>query len=74
MSRVLLLSIDEGEVVTKCLAAKVRISAIEALPSGGTRLVCMSVDGADRMRRKLKPKLIAGAVSRHLYRPGMPPL
>lgn len=74
MSRVLLLSIDEGEVVTKCLAAKVSISAIEALPSGGTRLVCMSVDGADRMRRRLKPKLIAGAVSRHLYRPGMPPL
>ncbi len=74
MTRVLHLTLDEGEVVTRCLTAKVGISAIESLPSGGTRLTCMSVDGAAQMRRKLKSELIAGPVTRTLYRPGMPPL
>ena len=74
MSRVLLVSLDEGEVVARCLAAKVSISAIEGLPSGGTRLVCMSVDGAMHMRRKLKSKILPGTVVRATYRPGMPPL
>ncbi len=74
MSRVLNLNLDEGEVVTRCHSAEVGISAIESLPSGGTRLICMSADGAERMRKKLKSKLIAGRVTRELYRPGMPPL
>jgi hypothetical protein len=74
MSRVLMVTLDEGEVVASCLAAKVGISVIEGLPGGGTRLVCASIDGADRMRRKLKRQLISGSVVRSLYRPGMPPL
>jgi hypothetical protein len=74
MTRVLHLKLDEGEVVTRCLSAKVGISAIETLPSGGTRLICMSVSGAAQMRRKLKSELIPGPVTRSLYRPGMPPL
>lgn len=74
MSRVLLVSLNEGEVVARCAAAKVGISAVEVLPTGGTRLVCMSTDGATLMRKKLKSQLIAGHVTRHLYRPGTPPL
>lgn len=74
MSRVLHLAIDEGEVVARCLSAKVEISAIESLPAGGTRLVCMSVVGAQKMRRRLKRELIPGRVTRELYRPGSPPL
>jgi hypothetical protein len=74
MTRVLHLKLDEGEVVTRCLSANVGISAIESLPSGGTRLICMSVDGAAQMRKKLKSQLIAGTVTRHLYRPRRPPL
>ena len=74
MTRVLHLKLDEGDVVSRCLAAKVGISAIESLPSGGTRLTCMSVDGAAQMRKKLKSQLIAGSVTRELYRPGRPPL
>jgi hypothetical protein len=74
MSRVLHLKLHEGDVVSRCLAAKVGISAIESLPSGGTRLTCMSVDGAEQMRKKLKSQLIAGAVVRELFRPGRPPL
>jgi hypothetical protein len=74
MTRVLLVSLDEGEVVARCLAANVSISAIERLPSGGTRFVCASVDGAKYMRKKLKSQILPGTVARASYRPGMPPL
>jgi hypothetical protein len=74
MSRVLMVDLDEGDVVARCLAAKVSISAIEGLPSGGTRLVCMSADGAAQMRKKLKSQILRGTVARATYRPGMPPL
>ena len=58
MSREIYLNVTEGFVVSQCLAEKVGISTIATLPCGGTRLVCMSVDGADRMRRKLKKNLM----------------
>lgn len=74
MSRVLHVAIDESEVLARCLAANVGVSAIEPLSSGGTRLVCMSSDGAQTMRRKLKRELIAGQVTREAYRPGVAPL
>jgi hypothetical protein len=74
VSRVLHVAIDEGEVVARCLSAKVEISAIEGLPAGGTRLVCMSTDGAAKMRRRLKRDLIDGPVTRSLHRLGTPPL
>jgi hypothetical protein len=69
MSRELFLTLDEGDVVSRCLREKVGISAIERLPSGGTRLVCMSVDGAAHMFRKLKDHLIKGRVDRQKHRP-----
>jgi len=72
MSRVLFVSLDEGEVVSRCLAAKVGISAIEHLPAGGTRVVCMSSDGAATMRKKLKSNLISTGVARQSHRPDTP--
>jgi hypothetical protein len=72
MSRALLLKMDESAVIARCLAEKVGVSAIERLPKGGVRLVCMSVDGAARIRRKLKAQLIAGEVSRERIRPRSP--
>ena len=69
MSRELFVTLDEGAVVNHCLKEKVGISAIERLPAGGVRLVCMSVDGAATMFRKLKPYLIQGAVTRQQHRP-----
>ena len=74
MSRALFVALDEGEVVSRCLAANVGISAIEGLPSGGTRLVCMSVHGAEVMRKKLKSVLIPEQTLRSAYRPRVPPL
>jgi hypothetical protein len=72
MSRVLLVALEEGEVVAKCLAAKVGISALERLPGGGVRLVCMSTDGAAQMSRKLKRNLIDGEVVWQRHRPASP--
>lgn len=72
MSRELFVSLDEADVVSRCLAEKVGISAIERLPAGGTRLVCMSGHGASVMTRKLKSHLITEAVIRQRHRPTRP--
>jgi hypothetical protein len=72
MSRALHLSLDEGAVITRCLTEKVGVSAIERLPQGGVRLVCMSSDGAALIRRKLKAHLITGEVARQRHRPTSP--
>jgi hypothetical protein len=69
MSRVVHLSLDEGVVVIRCLSEKVGISAIERLPAGGVRLVCMSSDGAALIRRKLKAYVIGDDVRRERRRP-----
>lgn len=72
MSRAMNLTLSEGEVLAVCQTAKVGVSAIETLPQGGVRLVCMSMDGADTMRRKLKTRLIQGEVVRARHRPRQP--
>ena len=72
MSRVLFLSLDEGQVVTRCLSEKVGISAIERLSGGGVRLVCKSGDDAVMMRRKLKPHLMDDTATRERHRPATP--
>jgi hypothetical protein len=40
MSRAVLLSLDEGQMIAQCLKANVGVSAIEGLIGGGVRLVC----------------------------------
>jgi hypothetical protein len=72
MSRALFVSLDEGQVVTRCLAEKVGISAIERLPGGGVRLVCMSSEGAGVMARKLKQHLMRETPIREKFRPISP--
>jgi hypothetical protein len=64
------LDLTEGFVVAQCLEEDVGISAITKLPGGGTRLVCMSVDGADTMRRKLKKNLMKDDAARERHGPG----
>ena len=60
MTRVVLLSMNESEVIARCHDAKVGVSAIERLTTGGVRLVCMSVEGAGTIRSKLKTHIIKG--------------
>ena len=60
----------EAEVKQICLSQGVSISAIEPLPSGGTRLICTTPAGAEEMRLRLHGHIIDGAVTRHrFYRP-----
>ena len=69
MSRMLLLSMTEREALAKCAEAKIGVSAIEPLQSGGVRLVCMSSAGAETLRKTLKKQLISGEVVRERHRP-----
>ena len=72
MSRMLLLSMSERDAVAKCADANVGVSAIEKLTSGGVRLVCMSGNGAELIRKKLKSHLIKGEAVRERHRPRTP--
>ena len=72
MSREILVAMSEADVVAKCRTAKVGISAIERIPAGGVRLVCMSTSGAETMRKTFKSHLIQGTVVREKQRPDRP--
>lgn len=64
ITRALNIALDEAEVIRRCTIEQVCISAIEPLRSGGTHLVCKTIEGADHMRTKLGDKLILGPVDR----------
>jgi hypothetical protein len=66
------LNLTLSEATARCQSESVGISAIEALPTGGVRLVCMSSEGADTIRAKCKSKLISGEVVRERHRPTRP--
>lgn len=72
MSRAINLSLGEEDVLAQCATKQVGVSAIEPLPRGGVRLVCMSSYGADLMRRLLKAYIIHRDVTRERYRPTRP--
>jgi hypothetical protein len=72
MSRAINLSMGEAEVLARCVSESVGVSAIERLPQGGVRLVCMSGHGAELIRRKLKSYIIKGEVTRERHRPTRP--
>ncbi|HET9355126.1 MAG TPA: hypothetical protein VFO42_03060 [Sphingomicrobium sp.] len=72
MSRVLLLNMSATTATTECAKLGVGISAIEALTSGGVRLVTMSVDDAEKARKKFNSKLLKGEVMRTRHRPTRP--
>lgn len=72
MNRVLLLNMSAATATSECEKLGVGISALEALISGGVRLVCMSVEGAETARKKLHGKLIKGEAVRSRHRPTRP--
>lgn len=69
MSRVLLLKLTMQEAQAHCDRMKIGVSALEPLVTGGVRLVCMSISGAEEARAKLSSKLIKGEVVRVSHRP-----
>jgi hypothetical protein len=72
VSRALNLSLTTAQVDHHCRENGVAISALEALPDGGARLVCMSNYGAAQIRSKLKGHVIEGEVRRVQFRPTKP--
>jgi hypothetical protein len=71
MSRALNVTSLVTEVEALCKRHAIDISTIEALPAGGTRVVLLNPQGADRMRELLKNKMITAPVVRsslHLAR------
>ena len=58
------LKLSEAQVREQCVTSRVSISAIEPLPSGGTHLVCTTIEGADEMRLKMGSHIIEGRVRR----------
>ena len=72
MSRVLLLNMSAQAATDECAKQNIGVSALENLPAGGVRLVTMSSDGAEKLRAKLKSKLLKGEVIRARHRPTRP--
>ena len=70
MSRAVFLNMSEKAIVLHCESEMIGISAITALPAGGTRLVCMSKRGAEQIRRKLKTRLMKGELAAERHGPG----
>ncbi|GBH30634.1 hypothetical protein [Sphingobium xenophagum] len=71
MSRAINVNAPLADVQALCTKHALAISTIEALTSGGTRVVMLNPDGADRMRDLMKTRLIESPVVRsslHLAR------
>ena len=64
MSRALNLDAPKEHVLATCVKQKVAITQIEALVSGGTRIVLKNGDDAATIGRIYKSKVITGPVSR----------
>ncbi len=67
MSRAINLQMTESEAREQCANRSIGVSAIESLPEGGVRLVCMSVEGAALLRRRLKSQMLSDTVKRTTF-------
>jgi hypothetical protein len=64
MSRAINVNATEAEVLRTCASNGVTISAIEALASGGTRVVLMNPTATQVMRDAFGRKVLTGDVRR----------
>lgn len=67
MTRAINLALPEGDVVNLCDSNAISISAIETLKSGGTHLVCVTIEGADEARALFRSAIILGPVLRTAF-------
>lgn len=63
-TRAVNVGVSVAEIRSACEKDGMIISAIEALLSGGTRVVMTNLADADRVRAMFKPKLLDGEVRR----------
>lgn len=64
MSRAINVNATPEHVIAACAKRKLTISAIEGLPSGGTRVVMNNIDDTAAVAKVYGSKVIAGAVAR----------
>jgi hypothetical protein len=64
MSRAINVSMNEAQVLAACAKQGAAVSASEPLPSGGTRVVLTSSEGAAAMRDVFAGEMLTGAVRR----------
>jgi hypothetical protein len=67
MSRAINLSVTQAEVAAMCTRHKIAISAIEALPSGGTRVVLNTADDTSVIAKAFRTSIITGPVARTAF-------
>jgi hypothetical protein len=70
LNRAVLLKMSEQAIVAHCKAKDIGISSLGKIPTGGVRLVCMSSDGAERIRGELKSSLMKGDTENLGHGPG----
>lgn len=64
ISRAMNVRVTQQQATALCAKHKAVISAIEALPSGGTRVVFMNVADAATMTKAFGSKILTGTVER----------
>ena len=64
MSRAINVNASEAEVLKSCATHGATVSAIEALASGGTRVVLMDTAATETMRAAFGRKVLTGEVRR----------
>ncbi len=64
ISRAVNVSVEQAQVVTMCKKHDAIISAIETLPSGGTRVVLMNSADAAKIIKAFGSKVLTGTVAR----------
>lgn len=67
ITRAMNLALPEQEVLNGCKKKAIRISSMEPLMSGGTHLVCITIEDADEARRVFGKSLIDGPVRRFAF-------
>jgi len=67
MTRAMNLHLSQAYVQRQCMKSGISISAMEPLPSGGTHLVCTTLEDAIAFRSKFAEYVIQGPVSRFRF-------
>lgn len=70
MSRAINIDATQDHVIAACAKRKVQISAIESLPSGGTRVVMNNASDTAIIAKAYGRKVISGQVARTPTRMG----
>lgn len=64
ITRAMNVSLSEKQVADLCQTNSLRISGIEQLVSGGTHVVLLTIEEADKARHLMRAAIITGKVKR----------